>query len=445
MVFSHEASDELVCFGSGAEVVWSTVVVFYYSCCMTNPCQTVHISTKQSFMQNPELWLLNLKQIMPKSLPCSTWSRDPVRPCSFVEHAGMMASKRPRSRTPHRVPNVRHLCQQVFSRLNRTACLSLPELTCRDDAWKSASAFVKAVMQNFEWHHRLMGKKCAQASREAEENLSISELDAALARCNVTVADAQELYNRDPPDMQRLADVLESVLSSEEPHKTARMSLLLSVSRFGAHIYERYSEPVQTAEVCELEEPKANKLKTLAGKAWEVLGQLAGGGFDLPRVMPPVFTVKNLEDIRGFVGQDGVYIKHELVRGLNDAEPWRELELFTLLLHEFGHYGNRICHDNLNYHSPLKMKLTDPMRKHAAYGSDEPKGPECGCVAERCAFCCRPKFRDVRRLPAPVQDLLSWLRDRGDRPQFPLDLRRLVKVRADHVSGLDMLDDDGWE
>ena len=48
--------------------------------------------------------------------------------------------------------------------------------------------------------------------------------------------------------------------------------------------------------------------------------------------MPPVFSVKNLEDIRGFVGQDGVYIKHELVRGLNDAEPWRELELFTLFV-----------------------------------------------------------------------------------------------------------------
>ena len=405
-----------------------------------------HKHKPKSFILNPEPWLLNLKQIMPKSLPCSTWSRDPVGPCSFVEHAGMMASKRSRSRTPRRVPNVRHLCQEVFSRLNGTACLSLPELTCSNDDWKSASVFVKAVMQNFEWHHRLMGKKCAQASgREAEENLSISELDAALGRCNVTVEDAQELYNRDPPDMQRLADVLEAVLSSEEPHKAARMSLLLEVSRFGAHIYERYSEPVQTAEVCELEEPKANKLKTLAGKAWEVLGQLAGGGFDLPRVMPPVFSVKNLEDIRGFVGQDGVYIKHELVRGLNDAEPWRELELFTLLLHEFGHYGNRICHDNLNYHSPLKMKLTDPMRKHAAYGSDEPKGPECGCVAERCAFCCRPKFRDVRKLPAKVQDLLSWLRGRGDRPQFPLDLRRLVKSRADHVSGLDMLDDDGWE
>ena len=120
MVFSHEASDELVCFGYGAKVVWSTVVVFYYSCLHDKSMQnSPHKHKPKSFILNPEPWLLNLKQIMPKSLPCSTWSRDPVGPCSFVEHAGMMASKRSRSRTPCRVPNVRHLCQEVFSRLKR--------------------------------------------------------------------------------------------------------------------------------------------------------------------------------------------------------------------------------------------------------------------------------------------------------------------------------------
>ena len=337
------------------------------------------------------------------------------------------------------------LCRDVSSELHRTACLSLPALTCRNDDWKNAPNFVAAVMRNLEWHHRLMGLKCAQASgREAGKDLSIQEIDEALGRCDVTMEDAEVFFNSDPPDMQRLADVLEAVLSSEEPHKTARMSLLLSVSRFGAHIYESYAVPVQTAEVCELEELKRNKLNTLAGKAWEVLGQLAGGGFASTGVMPPVFAVKNLEDIRGFVGRDCIYIRHELVLGLHDAEPWRELELFTLLLHEFGHYGNRIKNDDLNYHSPLKMKLTDPMRQHAAYGSNEPKGPECGCVAERCAFCCRPKFRGVRTLPPKLQGLLSWLRDRGDRPQFPLDLRSLVKSRADHVSGLDVIED-SWE
>ena len=64
-----------------------------------------------------------------------------------------------------------------------------------------------------------------------------------------------------------------------------------------------------------------------------MLGQLAGGEFARPEHMPPAFAVENLQDIRGFVGRDCIYIRQELVLDLHDAEPWRELELFTLLVH----------------------------------------------------------------------------------------------------------------
>ena len=57
-----------------------------------------------------------------------------------------------------------------------------------------------------------------------------------------------------------------------------------------------------------------------------------------------------------------------------------------------------------------------------------PKGQNVVVSQSVARFVVDPSFATSGNLPAKVQDLLSWLRGRGDRPQFPARFEKVGEI-----------------
>jgi hypothetical protein len=374
-----------------------------------------------------------------------------------------------RSRSPHRTHQTEHVSiysdkstaeqvRSLFHEVGEHPVLDLPRYPMRSHF--DYQQWLRAVVQNLVWHHRLM---LAMTGVQGTANIVLNQAQA-LQRCALDSSKAQQevkTYEHDCKHLMlvtlaNLADMIQGLNSDdrEVEERDAKAWLSLIGSRFGWRAFEdEYYNDIMNLKLSSpgLDVSWFRGMRDLAGT---VLAELPGLGqcAEMPEIVP----VSKVSTLVGFVGSNAIYINSQLrvfrtsYLEMDENEPLRimvELFTFRFLIHELANFFLRFNADDLNWHSPLKMKLPTSARCSYPEAKSIPKGPEAGCVAERCCFNCRPRFDEVGNDSAKLKDwlptlqpLIDFIRGKGSKPTFPIDLRALdFPSRQDQITGLDSM------